>query len=311
MGRDREVIRAFLTAYVKNDRDVLARTLDENVELNYSTIGVHHGREAALRALAWQEDYNVHTVTVTNQLPYSDGERDVVGLIAHHLIGNERGSELFPLVFGGKYVFTLCRKTGRLLRICYAQEYQAENTLYIRHWRLAGHEGAYSAIEDFDPRRALAGLEDAPLAEQAAAVCKAFFWAADTGNTELVRALADPEIHALRYKTMSYGSFESSGADALSDFFAQCRAYYAMDQYSFAIRGVEEREDSVVLTASHLIPHRTGTKKLNVNTKYHSFFDEDITVSMKRTPQGLRILDVTMKKIADVHYNGFELLELN
>lgn len=309
MGRNYEVIDAFLTSYVKNDWQGLSSALAEDIQIQYSTVGNHTGLGDVRDALKWKESYNVHTVTTTNVLSYIEGEHTVVGLIAHHLIGNEAGSEFYPLCFGGKYVFTLDNSTGKISRICYAQEYQVENTLYIRDWKLAGNNPDLSAVAGFYLLKARdAAAAGSNPQEAVKELSKVFFWAMDTNNLAFAKELVTSNIHALRYKTMSYGKIETSGADELEQFIKDCRAYYAMDQYSIAIRSVDERDGALVVNASHLVPHRTGTKKLNVNTKYHSFFDEDIQITFIAEGGAWRIQDLSMKKIVDVHYNGFDIL---
>lgn len=305
------MIDTFLHAFTTNNREALKSVLADDVQINFSTIGTHQGLENVCNALAWNENYMIHTVTVTNVMSYKENGSTVTALIAHHMIANERGPELYPLCFGGKYVFTTDDKTGKITKVDYAQEYQVENTLYIRHWNLATRISNLAAVDCFDLDKAYDAAVAISDPEQVAiALSYLFFWAVDKKDMGMIRKLAAENLHMIRMKTMSYGKFETSGIENVEQFIDESKAYYSMDQYSISVNNVASTDDKIIVNTSHLIPYRLGTKKLNVNTKYHAFFDEDIIITFTKTDNGFRIEDVTMKKIVDIRSHGFEIKHL-
>jgi hypothetical protein len=311
MGRNYEIIDRYLNSWLKNNLRLNDEILDDNISIHYSTIGDYQEKQSVLNALAWDADYAISTTTITNCMEYTDAAGIHAALIAHHMIANEKGPYLFPLCFGGKYVFLLERDGSRIKSVSYAQEYQAENTLYIKNWHLADRISDLGFISDFQIEKYVDdAYRKSDCREIAADLSKAFFWALDAQNFGILNQLTSKDIHIKRLKTMSYGAFEIYNQSQLPKFIQESKNYYSMDQYSFTIRGTEETKNSIVVHTSHLIPYRLGTKKLNTNTKYHSFYDEDIDITFIKDGNKYVITDINMKKIVDVHYNGFEVLHL-
>jgi hypothetical protein len=291
MAGNYEMIDQFLSAFLRNDCADIASVLDDNISIDFSTVGKHQGKKDVLKALEWKS-FEIHTITVTNELSYllENGYKKVA-LIAHFMAGFERGPQLYPVCFGGKFVFTLYK--NKILKITYVQEYQAENTLFIKEWKLAKRISNLSSL-DFDLNQILAKNPDKKT------LVKVFFWALDGKDMDILQAISDSNLHISRLRTMSYGpKFEANSFDTLEHFIDESKNYYSMDQYSLTIRN----EDENSVTASHLIPYRLGTKKLNSSTKYNAYYDEDIIVRFKDN----KIADVEIKKITDFSPVAFDI----
>lgn len=305
-----EIVNKYLVAYLDNDKNTLEKIVDQNIKAVYSTIGKIKGKKELIEKLYWKEEYDIRTVTTTNVMSYYDNGYIIIGLIAHHLIANERNRQFYPLSFGGKYVFKLNKSDAKIEDVYYAQEYQVENTMYIKSWEFAKRIPDLAAIHCFDLQKMLTQADNKSLEERLREYTYIYFWALDTRNEEVLRQMSKDDLHMLRYKTMSYGKFEFKGIEGLSNFIDENRNYYMQDNFSITIRKVLYNEDKIIVKASHLLPSRTGTKKLNINTKYHTFYDEEIFVTFEKEADTYKVADVAMEKLADVQLNGYKLLRL-
>lgn len=303
-----EVVDKYLVAYIDNDAAGITAVIADDAVIDYSTIGKKNGKSEITKALSWKETYDIRTVTTSNVMSYADGDNIVIALMAHFLIADEWKKYLYPLSFGGKFVFKIDATSSLIREIVYVQEYQVENTLYIRDWKLASRVADLSATKLFDLDKKMEEIQTEEGVQKFEDLVKVFFWAFDQQDYTVLRSMASDNIHLLRYKTYSYGQFETTGIDNINLFIEQNREYYAQDNFAITIRNIEKDGDDVIVTASHLLPQRTGTKKLNVNTKYHSFYDEDITIRFILIDGSYQISDISMVKMADVQYNGYKLL---
>ena len=305
------LIEQFLIAYTKNQLSKIIDILDENITIHYSTIGFHSGINNVLNILKFNQLFDINTVTISNEISYNDNEIDNFYLIVHHLLANESESELYPLCFGGKYVFKINTVTNKIIEINYSQEYQVENTLYIKDWNFAKKVSDLSIIaSSFDINRAYSSImKTNDINKIASDLVKLFCLALDSNNIDFINQIVTDDVHLVRPKTMSYGQFEALNKSEIPQFINDTKEYYSMDQYSITINHIQNKEN-ITLNLSHLIPHRTGTKKLNVNTKYHSSFDEDITITLINNNNKLLIKEFICNKITDIHYNGFNLLRI-
>lgn len=303
MVRNREITDQFLLAYTENELGSVQNILYDKIKLNYSNIGMITGRENVLKSLAWQQNFDVRRVTVTNEMSYVSDNIQTTGLIAHHLVSHEKNNEFFPFVFGGKYVFSQNITTQQIEQISFVLEYQAENTIYAKGlWKLSNGRNDYSSLSSFDTGKI---LDSAEKEQDFRSLVNLFFWCLDTEDIPLLQQIVSDDFIITREQSVGEGRFE--GRKALQNYIALTNSYYALDEHSIRINETTERGNGeIYVYAQHLTPHRLGTKKLNSITKYHSFFDEDIYILIDRNT--FRLRSVTMKKAADVSPNGIRLL---
>lgn len=298
------MINSFLTAYTENKLHQITALLDDDIIFNSSILPPIHGRHDLLEQLSWNQKFDVMHVTTTNRMNYQVSDFYYEALTAHHLVSYEQYNQMYPLVFGGKYLFELNINTQKITKISFVLEYQAENTIYLKdHWNLSNGFNDYSILSNFDfdkvQKQSIANRNIRDLVSL-------FFWALDTSDIQKFKVLCDNHFQIARDQSVGHSRFISD-LSGLSEYLLKTRGYYALDQHSVKINSIEKNDPVLTISAQHLTPHRLGTKKLNSNTKYHSFFDEDITITMNSST--FKILSVDMKKAADVFYNGFHILE--
>lgn len=304
MVRIRQIINNFLTAYTDNRLNSIQDLLDEHVIYQSTNVGTLTGKMQVIQKLKWNHNFDIATVTTTNRLSYTGNDTYIEGLIAHHLVSYEKNNELFPLVFGGKYVFHVNLHTYKIMKICFVLEYQAENTIYVKGlWKQSNGWNDYTCLLDFNTRFI---LDNSRKSRDIHSLVNLFFWALDTAEIDILKALTAPSFTITRDKSVGHDKFVS-GIENIEEFITATNKYFSLNQNSIRINSINESTAAVSISVQHLTPHRLGTKKLNSLTKYHSFFDEDISVVLDLNT--LKLISVEMKKAADVCYNGFSILE--
>ncbi|MCB6345177.1 hypothetical protein [Enterocloster lavalensis] len=310
MGRDySKMVDEFLISYTEGSLKNSTGILADDIMVNYSNLGKFKGKAQVMEALRLPDDYDVKTVTTSNRMEYSDHGNYYVALVAHHLLSFEKYNEMFPLLFGGKYVFTISESRQLITSVSFVLEYQAENTVYVKDfWEFADGFNDYNALSGFDLLRFLkqSNLESDKTIV-AAQLSKLFFWCLDTEAMDILEALTTADFVINRAKVV--GSDKIVGNhDNLSAFIKEDKSHYDLSQYSVAIDGARYISDTEVnVTAQHLTPHRPGNKKLNSLTKYHTFFDEDIELTWIMEGEWLKLKAVTIKRAADLAYYGYKI----
>lgn len=307
MVKTKELINEFLIAYINNDLEQHRSILHQDIQLDYSNLGIMKGKSSVLDKLSWHQNFDIKRVTTTNYLSYEEAEYEYVGLIAHHLVAYEKNNELYPLVFGGKYVFKIDLATQLIKNISFVLEYQGENTIFVKdYWILASKNHSYNSFKDFNLFELLNQMECLPDKNKYSQLSKLFFWCLDTKDLEILYRVITPDFTISRDKSVGHDKFKAN-AETLDSFITLINDYFDLDQSSVRITEVIEENDFYIIQAQRLTPHRLGTKKLNSITKYHSFFDEDITLWINKKTSKIR--SINMSKAADVFYQGFPILE--
>lgn len=303
MVTNRQIINDFLIAYTKNQLETVQDILDEQCIYQSTNIGTLTGIDNIIQNLRFSNDFDIAHVTTTNRLNYIENNFYTEGLIAHHLVSYEKNNELFPFIFGGKYTFSINTESKKITKINFVLEYQAENTIYVKGlWKLANGFNNYACLKEFNTQLI---LKNSFKMRDISNLVNLFFWALDTGETDILTTMADASFIIERDKSVGHEKFTSDISN-IEQFIEDTNKYFSLNQNSIRINSINDDND-ICVYAQHLTPHRLGTKKLNSLTKYHSFFDEDITVLLDRNT--LKIKSVKMQKASDVYYNGFSILE--
>ncbi|MGG5318545.1 hypothetical protein [Enterococcus sp. AZ072] len=304
------IINNFLIAYTNNDSEGMQKLLSSDVSINYSNLGSAKGIEAVLRALCFEENFDVFTVNTTGIMTYTLNDKFVEALTVHHMVADEKFNTLYPLVFGGKYVFIIDRLSNKIEEISFVLEYQAENTSYmINKWNFSTGKNNYKGLNKFSLKSYLNSLRfEMHLDNKAKDYSKILFWCLDTGEVDILREIVTKDFLIQRDKSVGEEIF-SGAPDSLDQYISETRAYFDLDQNSIALKEVHLIDSGLIVEGQHLTSHRLGTKKLNSLTKYHTFFDEDVSIELTKTNDcDLRIRKVQMKKAADVHYNRVSII---
>lgn len=296
MERDYQgIIEAFLISYTKNDVDKLYELLSEDVTIDYSNLGRVQGIDNVIKKLSWEENFDITRVTITNELFYNDNSKITFGLIAHHLVAYEKNNELFPLVFGGKYVIEI--DDNKIRKVSFLLEYQNGNTIYVKgKWKLAQNHKDYSIVNEFNLEKV---YQKSISEKNYIDLVKLFFWCLDTKNLSFAKQMITTDFSIKRPFTVGKGMI-SGTYDTLEKYVDEDDAYYDLNQYSLKFNNIDEKDTIVQISAQHLTPHRTGTKKLNSLTKYSSFFDEDVSIELIKSKEKILIHKINIIKGSDV-----------
>lgn len=300
-------IDTYLKAYSCGQLETVKDILSENFVADYSNLGRFEGRDAALKGLAFKRSYDDQTVTVLGRMSYQEGDKTVVALIGQHMNLTADIPVIHPVVYGGKYVFIL-NADGRIEKVSFVLEYQGENTFYLSHWKLAKKVRDYTILSDFDPGKALEHIraqDDEKL--RVRDTMRLLWWSMDTHNFSLLGELIRPEAVLSREKTYANGTMEGTGTD-VAGWLETVESYYALSQHGYQINEIKKTADGWQVTAQLLSPHRLNTKKMHNANKYHSFFEEECTAKLDSE---LKITELKSIKMAEIKYNGFDILEVD
>lgn len=298
------ITNTFLTAFTENKLSTITDILDDDILFCSSILPEIRGYKKLIEQLSWNQKFDVMHVTVTNRMTDQSSDCYQEALTAHHLVSYEKYNQMYPLVFGGKYLFEINPETLKITKISFVLEYQAENTIYLKdRWNLSDGFNDDSILNDFHFDQV---YTQALKSRNIQDLVSLLFWTFDTSDIQHLQTLCDDKFQIARDQSVGHSRFTSNLSD-LSQYLKDTRTYYAMDQHSVRVNSVTEKGSLITVYAQHLTPHRLGTKKLNSATKYHSFFDEDILITINSSD--LKFISVDMKKAADVFYNGFEILE--
>ena len=304
------IIDDFLVAYTTNELQKHFHLLTETVEISYSNIGQAIGLKQVLTKLAWNLNFNINMVTTSNRIGYTSKGKYIDALIAHHLIGFEENNELFPLLFGGKYVFVIDIKTEKIEKIFFVLEYQTENTSFVKTtWKLTNGFNDYTSFSIFNPNTALEFIkrETLNVIETAIALSKLFFWCLDTQDKDFLLNVVSDDFKIVRDSNNENIYFQGNKTNLL-DYISDTNQYFDFNQHSIKINKSENLGTEIRILAQHLTPQRMGTKKINTLTKYHSFFDEDIEIVCSSAEQQLTIKSVKICKAVEISYNSFMIV---
>lgn len=291
-----KLIRKYLISDMKSDKEELQRLLSDDACIQYSNLGVYQGVDSIIQKLCWKnEPFDVNRVTTTNEMHYKDGNKMVVALIGHHLAAYEKNNELFPLVYGGKYIFEI--EENKIKKVSFLLEYQNGNTIYVKDkWKLAGNKKNYEILNSIDLQ---AIYDDTMKNDDYLTLLKLFFWCIDTNNINFAVSLVTDDFTISR--SLSFGSEKIEGTKlTLDEFVKRDNSYYSLNQYSFKFNEIKQDLKEIQVYGQHLTPHRIGTKKLNSLTKNSSFFDEDLRVKIRKDSESYYIQSINLNKGTEV-----------
>lgn len=304
--RSLDIVKEFLVAFSRNELEAHKELLSEDAQADFSAIGLLQGRDQILKKMRLPEDFSDQSVTIVNALSYEEEDRTIISLIGQHFNAYEDDPYLFAVVFGGQYAFVV--KNGRIEKIVFVLEYQAENTYYLHEWKLSnGHNdysGYHSVYDGMKQLKAIEALNDDCV--KAEKLTKLLFSSMNTKDLAVLDELLDEDASFSREKTYSSGVYEAGKKD-ISEFLSKVENYYDLNEYGIRVNSIKENDAGYLADIQLLSPQRLNTKKLQIGNRYHSFYDEAGHVQFDRD---LKVREVKLEKVADIYYNGFDLLEV-
>jgi len=302
------IIINYLKRLQNNDIVGLQNLLEEDVSLNYSNFPSSSSKNCLEIISKWNNNFEVKTVQVSGFLQYYDEANVHILLDAHNLVANENNTEIFPFLYGGKYIFSI-NERGKIYKVDYNLMYISENTIYaqdfwdnhsLRIRKLKNNISIEKCISFIYRQEAKS--------EIVKSLTKLFFHCIDSHEFSIISLMIAEKFEITRFKTMKLGIIKGN-KENLEGFIKECNAYYDLDTYSIKINRILSEDEKYIVHAQHLTPQRVGTKKLNVATKFHSFFDEDIILEFVEENNRILLENVKFDKNVDIHYNGFQVLD--
>lgn len=309
MSRAKKIFGEFLVSYIKNNLQNMKEYFDDDTYIQFSTVGTCTGFQSISEKLTWSKEFATTFCTMTNVMEFCSGDDFTICATVHHFLSNEKRNELFPLLFGGKYMLRYDAVREKIIGIQFDLEYEFGNV-----WLVKDYFQLYApkAVRLIDNRLLLESqiLPENPNDEEKIRnLIYRFFWALDTMDENLAGSCVAKTI-TIERDGVKNDKIRMTDSKNLLAFMEEDKDYYDMNQYSIRINHIDVEGEIAHIEAQHLSPHKTGNKHLNVSTKYNQFFDEDMSVECIKEEGEWKIGKVGVKRAADLVYIGYELLEL-
>ncbi|HIW41204.1 MAG TPA: hypothetical protein H9743_03550 [Candidatus Mediterraneibacter vanvlietii] len=174
------IVKDFFEYYGQNNLTSF-KNLDEEVQIRYSTLGEHRGRENVIRALRTEGEYGSRYTVMSNPIEYKLRENEVVIVNAFHYFVKIVKNQYSPFIAGGKYKFLF--DGDRIKSIAFDLEAEMGNTY------LAKSEWKWHMLEETKNNR-FVKLDNAVIygkteEEEIVSVIYSLFLIADTGQYEM------------------------------------------------------------------------------------------------------------------------------
>jgi len=300
MSLCKDIFKEFLKALLAGDAKKIADYMGEDTCLHMNMV-----REAsALKladALKVPDDFQVRVSTVTNCMEIENENDTILFATVHHLLALDREQQIYPFLFGGKYRFVLDKTKKKIKDVWFDLEYLSGNTYLVRkQWmplvqtkRIIPDEELQTEMGKDTPEESL----------------YRFFWALDTCNEELLRAVSAENLQIVR-AGVDGDSYECGGIEHAEAFMKRDKDYYSQNQYSIHVNSKEyANENEVVIHAFHLYPANTGNKHLGSQNKYTQFYNEIITARLEKG-ELWKVQSVEFRRKENPTPYGYEILEL-
>ncbi|MDE7286887.1 MAG: hypothetical protein K2N55_08630, partial [Lachnospiraceae bacterium] len=294
MAEIKKIVREFLLSCLQGESG--AEWLDENIEIDYSTVGIHRGKKDVISALRLPQDFNVHTITITNIESMEAEDRIICNAIVHHLTGYEEKGVLYPFLFGGKYSFVVEGSSSKIMKIKFDLEYEYGNTCYVKgQWKHFDFHSGDRRIQNSTDT--VYGRKKDMSTPQYAVNC--FFWAMDTLDDDLVKNVIT--------KDFTWNNVDNDTTIQMADFkkfIREDKAWNDMQQYSYRTEVVAWDRNECRMKLNHLQPYKTGNKHLCNTTRYHQFFNEDMIITCISENGQWKVKQVDIEAKVNVLYVG-------
>ncbi|MBQ9328878.1 MAG: hypothetical protein IJ225_10145 [Solobacterium sp.] len=308
-GKEIKTIQNYLKAFSSGSTEQYRNLLKEDVHIVYSSLGEFNGIEEAIAHVTIPEEFDDFTITMLNTISYPDGTDRVVSTIAQHMNYYEDVPYLYPVVYGGQYVFVVDSEDDRIRSITFQLDYQGENTYYLKHWNLSNGHNDYAAVKAvFSAERAYEEIMNRTISEEEKAkqLSRLYLTVWNTRDVSFIQKMSAPEVTFSREKTYSNGTLNGT-LESLESYIKSVDDYYDLNEWGARINAAVKNEDGTISVEFQLLsPYRLGTKKLNSSNKFSSFYDEAGYIVFNSNWQ---VTSFSSAKVAEIYMNGFDVIE--
>lgn len=309
----KSIVEQFMEAFTKGELDSCRDCFSEEVRINYSTVGVHTGITAIIKALEVGRDFDIHYTTIANVMEYENGETAVVMAKGHHLLAYREDSFLYPLLFGGKYEFSFNKNTKKITEIKFYLEYEFGNTYVMKNrWGWNMYE------ETKDLKTSINGgyqqYTPVSLENEEAVIQNTLYqlmWDFDNEEYDHCLKRVTDDIY-VRVKV-----FEEVGPSKeyyqKEEFVKLMKDYFAYEdqpQISLYFENIAITDDTAIVHIKRYNPGKVVNKHVDVSTIHKLFFNMRFVLRMVKRGGAWLVSETDITPINDVDALGFDYIEV-
>ncbi len=305
----KDVFDKFLVNFMYNSLENIKMYFDDETQIKYSTIGEHKGFGEIKKWLTINDDFDVHSSVISNEMGFAFEGNEIILANVSHLLAYEAKNQLFPFLFGGKYEFQYNKVKSKIVNVTFDLEYEFGNTYLAKSewkWKLYAETGKNRLIGPYSFYKDLADLKSET--EKIKLAIHKFLWDIDTKNYNDAEKLVTDDFSACFFE--DWDNKEIKGRSEVKKFINVEKENNDQDYHSIRINSVEIKQREALVRAQRLSPNKVGNKHLDSTTKYKLFFNQTIEFRIVRNKDNWLIDKIISKPFTDVETVGYDLLEI-
>lgn len=302
------MVKEYFKHYMNDTLDTF-NGLTEETAIDYSTVGIHRGKNDIAKALQTDRLSAYRYSVISNVIEYPlDGKDIMIANVFHYFVRVVK-NQYSPLIAGGKYKFII--NGNAIEHVMFDLEAEMGNTYLAKnnlHWRLFE--------ETKQKRRIYLDDADSKITDREEAVkdcLRRFFLIADSGQADLSKKYAaDDAICILAGSTYP----EQFGADGdgcrgitAEEFIQENKRHEDQNHHSFRICDVSAGADSASAVIEMFEPTKLGFKHFDALTVYKPYYNEQWKIELVKD-HGWKIKTMHNQPISKFQTIGYDILEL-
>lgn len=299
---------------------------NDNVCIDYSTIGEVSGKEGVLKVLTISEPFDFRYNVISNVLEYKKEEYDVVIANVFHFLVKESKSynvnsatsyikgQVFPLIFGGKYKFYV--KDGLIDKIYFDLDAQFGNTYWLKY--ALGYKPFEETVKETRKVKLDDSVKFIEKDDRSIIIntISKLLLIADSVQPELVNDCATSNSKYV-YKNSTYSGNMNKEKEAdltksktMKEFIETNKEEKQQNHHSYKMSALEINGCKAKATLIIFDPTKLGFKHFYLNTIYQLYFDEQWNVDLIKTDDGWKVETINKKPISKFEQLGYKTIEI-
>lgn len=313
LARVKQLYFDFLKQFNLGELDSLKDSFENDVKINFSTVGMHEGVEEVLKALKISNDFDIHYATVADVMEFENDVDDIILAKGHHYVAYRDGAFLYPFLWGGKYEFAVNKESGKISYIKFYLEYEFGNTYIGKarwHWKLYEEtkDLKTSIVNGYHQYREIAAETEK---EKIQNTIYKLLWDWDNMDYEACLAKVTDDVY-IRVRL-----FEEQGPakefykkEEFKELMDRNLAYEDQTQMSVFFDDIEIDGDKALVHLKRYNPGKVVNKHVDTSTIHKLFFNMKLSVRMIKKDDEWLVKESYVMFINDVDAIGFDFQEI-
>lgn len=251
------IFEQFIRSMRENDFDPVTPFLDEDAELDFSTVGKAFGKAGLIEKLRWKEfPFNVSRAKAGNTVIRAAEKKAAAMAYVYFLYAIDEKKQFYPFEYGGKLLLELADRNGwKIVKACFDLDWETGNTYFAKDWNLMnqsipfGHRPCID-LDTVFPARADYMQEEDDRGKLRELIAR-YTMGEDYGRFDILESTVDEGI----ISAMPHGT-AVQGRKAFMEYAKSVRGREASFEHLIEIRSVTIEGDTAHLVGYRIEPHR-------------------------------------------------------